>query len=136
MIDDVAIMSLKQEGIKRFHALCPSWKTGLLLTKAIGKLSNLEMDFMAISMPTAKPAFIHRIQSSGKKALVWTVNDQFSMSRMMALGVDGIITDEPALAREVLNRHAHLNPAESLLIHAAVLLKRPVFRQAYRDKSP
>ncbi|HIP39352.1 MAG TPA: glycerophosphodiester phosphodiesterase [Desulfocapsa sulfexigens] len=136
MIDDVAIMSLKHEGIKRFRALRPSWNVGLLLTKAIGKLSDLDMNFLAINMASAKPSFIRRIQSSGKKVFVWTVNDQLSMSRMMSLGVDGIITDEPALARETLDRHAKQNPMESLLIHTAVLFNRPILKQAYRDKSP
>ncbi len=136
MIENVAIMSLKREGIIRFRALRPAWNVGLLLTKAIGKLSDLDVNFLAINMATAKPALIRRIQSDGRKVFVWTVNDQFSMSRMMSLGVDGIITDEPELARETLNRHAEQNPLESLLIHTAVLLNRPIHKQAYRDKSP
>lgn len=136
MIEDVAVMSLNREGIKRFRALRPSWKVGLLLTKAIGKLTDLDVNFLAINMATAKPAFIHRIQASGRKILVWTVNDQFNMSRMMSLGVDGIITDEPALARKTMDIHADQNPVESLLIHTAVLLNRPILKQAYYDKLP
>ncbi|MEN8200093.1 MAG: glycerophosphodiester phosphodiesterase [Thermodesulfobacteriota bacterium] len=136
MVDDVAIMSLKYEGIKKFHALRPDWEIGLLSTKAIGNLSKLEVDFMAINMATAKPAFIRRIHATGKEVYVWTVNDQVSLSRMIALGVDGLITDEPALARDVLNRQADMSPAEHLLLHTAVLFGKVIPQRTYRDQSP
>ena len=31
----------------------------------------------------------------------WTVNDVREMNALIDLGVDGLVTDEPALAREV-----------------------------------
>jgi glycerophosphoryl diester phosphodiesterase len=136
MVDNIAIMSLKYEGIKKFRNLRPDWPVGLLSSKAIGKLSDLDVDFFAINMATAKPAFIRRIQSAGKQVYIWTVNDQASMSRMMALGADGLITDEPVLAREVLNKIGNMTPVERLLLHTAVLLKQPIPTQTYRDQSP
>jgi len=136
MVDQVAIMSLKHEGIQKFQALRPDWSTGLLLTKAIGDLSNLDVDFLAVNTAMATSGFIRRTQSAGKQVYVWTVNDQVSMSRMMSLGVDGIITDEPELARTVLVERSELNSIERLLIHTAVLLGRPVPQRTYRDQSP
>ena len=52
---------------------------------------------------------------------------------MMSLGVDGVITDEPALARKVIADRADLNPAERLLMHTAVLfvvqgVRKPISR--------
>jgi len=55
---------------------------------------------------------------------------------MMSLGVDGVITDEPALAREVIAERADLNPAERLLMHMAILFGQPEPREHYRDESP
>lgn len=136
MVDDVAIMSLKHEGIQKFQALRPNWSTGLLLTKAIGNLSKLDVDFLAVNTAMATSGFIRRTQSAGKQVYVWTVNDQVSMSRMMSLGVDGIITDEPELARTVFVERSELNSIERLLIHTAVLLGRPVPQRTYRDQSP
>lgn len=136
MVNSVAVMSLKYEGIKRFRALRPSWTVGLLSSKAIGKISDLDVDFLAINMAAAKPAFIRRIHSTGKKVYVWTVNDQISMARMMSLGVDGLITDEPALANEVRTQNATLTPVERLILHTAILLKAPIPQTTYRDKSP
>lgn len=136
MVAHVAIMSLWDEGIERFRALRPKWPVGLLSSKTIGKISSLDVSFLAINMASAKPAFIRRIQSSGKQVFVWTVNDQASMARMMALGVDGIITNEPALAREVLNTNKTLTPVERLLLHTAVLFHTPIPSHTYRDNSP
>jgi glycerophosphoryl diester phosphodiesterase len=44
------------------------------------------------------------------------------MSSMISLGVDGLITDKPALARSVLEQRAQMSPAERLLLELASLL--------------
>jgi len=136
MVNDVAIMSLKYEGIQKVRALRPDWPIGLLSATAIGNLASLDVDFLAVATGLATPGFVRRSQEQGKQVFVWTVNDTVSLSRMMSLGVDGIITDEPALAREVINERADLNPAERLIMHTAVLFGRPQPARQYRDESP
>jgi hypothetical protein len=44
------------------------------------------------------------------------------MSQMMSLGVDGIITDEPLLGRDVILARGELSSAQRLLLHIAPLL--------------
>jgi glycerophosphoryl diester phosphodiesterase len=136
MADQVAIMSLKYEGVQKIRALRPDWTIGLLSAKAIGNLASLDVDFLAVASGMATPGFIRRSHAQGKQVFVWTINDAVSLSRMMSLGVDGVITDEPALAREVMAERADLNPAERLLMQTAVLFGRPVPQRAYRDASP
>jgi glycerophosphoryl diester phosphodiesterase len=46
--------------------------------------------------------FVERQHSLGRKINVWTVNDPAEMLRLAELKVDGIITDDPALARKTL----------------------------------
>ena len=58
------------------------------------------------------------------------------MSRMISLGVDGIITDEPHLAHQVRQQQAELSPSQQLLLHSALLLDRPIPEKKYRDQSP
>ena len=45
---------------------------------------------------------VERLRSAGKRVGAWTVNDEPNLRRMMALGIDTIITDEPLLARNLL----------------------------------
>ena len=54
----------------------------------------------------------------------------------MSLGVDGIITDEPELARTVLAERAELSSVERLLLHTAIILGQPLPEKGYRDNSP
>lgn len=42
-------------------------------------------------------------RGAGKQVNVWTVNNPDEMRRLAALGVDGIITDVPALARQLFS---------------------------------
>lgn len=136
MVEEVAIMSLKYDGVQKVRKLRPDWYVGLLSAQVIGNMSNLDVDFLAVNMAMASPAFIRTNQAAGKQVFVWTVNDKMSMFQMMSLGVDGLITDEPALARQVMAERSELNSIERLLIHTAVLLGKPLPQKDYRDQSP
>ena len=136
MVEEVAIMSLKYDGVQKVRELRPDWYVGLLSAQVIGNMSNLDVDFLAVNMAMASPAFIRTNQAAGKQVFVWTVNDKMSMFQMMSLGVDGLITDEPALARQVMAERSELNSVERLLIHTAVLLGKPLPQKDYRDQSP
>jgi glycerophosphoryl diester phosphodiesterase len=136
MVDNVAIMSLKYGGIQKMHRLRPDWDIGLLSATAIGNLTGLGVDFLAVNSGMATPGFIRNSQSAGKQVLVWTINDRLSMSRYMSMGVDGIITDEPGLARTVLAERAELSSVERLLLHTAIMLDQPLPEKSYRDQSP
>ncbi len=136
MAESVALMSLKPDGIKKARALRPDWETGILLSKAIGDISKMDVDFLAINMGMMKSNFVKRAHKAGKKVYIWTANDPVSMTSMISLGVDGIITDEPEMAQNVLEQRAELGIIERLLLHTTVLLGEPVPKRVYRDNSP
>ncbi|MDD5369440.1 MAG: glycerophosphodiester phosphodiesterase family protein, partial [Anaerolineaceae bacterium] len=45
---------------------------------------------------------VERVHRRGRRIHVWTVNQPEDMRRLFRLGVDGIFTDDPALALHVL----------------------------------
>jgi glycerophosphoryl diester phosphodiesterase len=45
---------------------------------------------------------VREAQSLGLQVLAWTVNDRQSMGQMLDLGVDGLVTDRPDIAAELL----------------------------------
>ena len=136
MVSSVAVMSLDYKGIQKIRKLRPDWTLGLLSATAVGDLTSLDADFLAVNMGMATPGFVRRARAANKQVFVWTVNDPVSMSRMMSAGVDGIITDEPEMARRVLSERARLSPVERLLISTAVLFGEPIPPRTYRDNSP
>ena len=48
------------------------------------------------------PRFVRRCQRRGIAVHVWTIDDAAEMHRLLDLGVDGIMTDRPAVLRDVL----------------------------------
>lgn len=46
--------------------------------------------------------FVRRVHRAGLALHVWTIDDPMEMARLLDLGVDGIMTDRPAVLRDVL----------------------------------
>jgi glycerophosphoryl diester phosphodiesterase len=119
MTDSVIFMSLKLDAVKKIKSLRPTWKVGLLMSVSAGDLSSIEADFLAVNAGFVDRGFVRKVHAIGKEVYVWTVNDAVSMSTMIGRGVDGLITDRPALARSVLQQRAEMSPAERLIIELA-----------------
>lgn len=62
----------------------------------------------AFQMPYAQRGFrmdrrfVDAVHASGVQLHVWTINSAVDMERMLALGVDGIVTDRPDVLNDVL----------------------------------
>jgi glycerophosphoryl diester phosphodiesterase len=54
---------------------------------------------------------VREAQSLGLQVVVWTVNTEADMRAVMALGVDGIISDYPDVLRRVAGEQGYLLPA-------------------------
>lgn len=136
MEENIATMSLKYPAVEKMKTLRPDWRSGVLAATAIGNLAKLNADFVAVSLASVSQSLIDRVHKEGKEIYVWTVNDPLDMSNMMSRGVDGIITDEPALARGVLEIRADLSTAERFLLVVADLAGVKLNTASYRDASP
>jgi glycerophosphoryl diester phosphodiesterase len=119
MSSNIKIMSLKLPGLRKSAELRPDWPHGLLNTASVGDLTRLNFDFLALNAVAASPAMIESAHKRGIKIYVWTINDPVQMSVMMSRGVDGIITDEPALVNQVIKLREDLSPFGRLLVWIA-----------------
>jgi glycerophosphoryl diester phosphodiesterase len=136
MADSVVVMSLKLESVQKLKQLRPQWTGGLLAATKIGDITRLDADFLAVNQNMATAAFIGRAHKANKRVFVWTVNDALSISHWVSMGVDGVITDEPALAKDILAQRDELSTAERLLLSGALLFGKPEALKQYRDNSP
>jgi glycerophosphoryl diester phosphodiesterase len=122
MASQIAIMSLELRAVRKMKALRPGWIVGLLLTVSAGNLGQSGADFVAVNAAFASRRFVRRAHSLGMKAFAWTVDDAPTMAAMMGRGFDGVITNRPALAKDVAAARAGLSPALRLLLEAAGIL--------------
>ncbi|RLA25001.1 MAG: glycerophosphodiester phosphodiesterase, partial [Gammaproteobacteria bacterium] len=121
----IMIMSLQNDKVQKMKELRPEWQVGLLTSTAIGDLSNTDADFLAVNFGLAKRRFIQSVQHNDKQVFVWTVNDAPTMSRLIGRGVDGLITDQPEVARKVLQYRANMPPLGRLLLDLSEILGMP-----------
>ena len=130
MANQVMVMSLSKDGVDKTRKLRPEWRYGLLSSVAVGNVTRLNLDFLGLNARTTSRRVIREAETRGLKIHVWTVNDKAEMAMMLGRGVDGLITDDPAAAREVLTARANASFGEKILMDlAAVLGKKPPLRQ-------
>ena len=119
MTDQIAVMSLKLPMVEKMRGLRPGWRTGILAARAVGDLSKLDTDYIAVNTGQVSVDLVKRNKAAGKQLYVWTVDEPVTMSRMISMGVDGLITNQPALARQVIDRRNALSAPERLLLWVA-----------------
>jgi glycerophosphoryl diester phosphodiesterase len=119
---DCIFMSLDHDMVRAMKRLRPSWRCGVLVAKAIGDLTSLHADFLAVEARMATARFVRRAHRAGQDVYVWTVNDPAWMLTGLSRGVDGLITDHPDLARQVVERRDRMSDAQRLLVALLVRL--------------
>ena len=126
MEDHVMIMSLSYKGVQKIRKIRPHWPIGLLSTVALGDITKLDVDFLGLNSRAATKSLIKKAHKLGIKVFVWTVDDPIDMSTMASRGADGLITNVPDVALDILQQRKKLNHAERLLLELAHIFgKRP-----------
>ena len=122
MADACIFMSLDLDMVRKMKALRPSWRVGLLVAKAIGNLTELKADFLAVEARMASVEFVRRAHRAGQDVYIWTVNDPAWMFIGLSRGVDGLITDKPELGREVIEARARMSEPQRILVAQLIRL--------------
>jgi len=119
MTDHIVIMSLNYDGVRKTAALRPDWNYGLLNAVAIGDLTRLDVNFLALTANATTVPMIRRSHKRGMKIYAWTIDDPVQMWVMMSRGVDGIITDRAELANRIKDLRAEVTPVGRFIIWIA-----------------
>jgi glycerophosphoryl diester phosphodiesterase len=136
MAGQVRFMSLKYSGVQTMKSVQPAATVGLLASTLVGNLPALDVDFLAVNTAAATANLVRDARAVGKFVYVWTVNDPLTMSHMASLGVAGLITDQPALARVVLAQRADLSAIERLVLALGSRLGLSTDDNGTNDQSP
>lgn len=103
---DITVMSFSWFAVERVKQLDRDIALTYLIRETTPRLSVKYTSAHSIGPGIAqlrkKPALAQQIKSAGKKLNVWTVDEPSDIILCRHLGVDNLITNRPAFAREVL----------------------------------
>jgi glycerophosphoryl diester phosphodiesterase len=93
----ITVQSFDARVVEDLRGLLPSVTLAVLVTSGRGDLASLSRwaDQVSLHHRSVDRRAVDTIQGWGMRCVTWTVNHPWSMRRMLALGVDGVITDDP-----------------------------------------
>jgi len=115
-VDRVCVGAFSDERLERIRGLCPGICTSLgpAGTMQLGLAAAGQGDIGELPAPCAQvppaygdtaivtEAFVAEAHRRGMQVHVWTIDDADEMAALLDLGVDGVMTDRPAVLRSVL----------------------------------
>ena len=107
--DHCVVTSMNYSFLKQVKKANPDIRTGYIMTMTYGTISRIEAaDFFSVKYTYVDEAFVREAHSLGKEVHAWTVNYRGDIKRMLDVGVDNIITDNPVLVRKVKNQESDM----------------------------
>jgi glycerophosphoryl diester phosphodiesterase len=113
--DDATMAAIRQELARRDVRAATSASIAEVAAVAVAAAGDMPAppEIMALQIPTSfagrpliTPALIAYAKRHGIAVHAWTINEPEEMTRLLDLGVDGIVTDFPDRCREVLARRS------------------------------
>jgi len=110
IVDQVLVSSFHPLPLRKFHQLLPAVPIGFLAKRGIsGFLSRSSFGKVLVSYLAihpekndVSPNLVKTAQQSGFRVHPFLVNEHDELAKLFAVGIDGVITDYPSLARQVL----------------------------------
>jgi glycerophosphoryl diester phosphodiesterase len=97
------VASFSRETVEEVKRLAPEIRTGFIFGKDYPEdVFQGGWEVLSSNHGVVDSTFVARAKEGGKSVHVWTVDDRELMLHLIGLGVDGIITNRPALLLEVL----------------------------------
>jgi glycerophosphoryl diester phosphodiesterase len=114
--DDAVIMSLKYRELQMVRQAAPEFRVGFVASTSLGDLTQLDIDFLAVSRQQATNVLVAAAHARDKQVFVWTVDTENDVETMLERGVDNIITNEPGMAVRVRDEREELGNIEQILL--------------------
>ncbi|WP_028240670.1 glycerophosphodiester phosphodiesterase [Stutzerimonas azotifigens] len=116
--DRIVVGSFHDRSLERFRGLCPGVATSaganavrlLVLLEHLGLAGLLSPNYQLLQIPpqhdgqpVATPGLLASARERGLHTQLWTINEQPQMRQLMDMGAQGLITDYPDRALQLLN---------------------------------
>ena len=105
----MTIQSFDFRVLQYFHSAYPQVKLALLIENELPWESNIDsLGFLpqvySCEFILLDSVVIGQLKAADMQVIPWTVNDTLEMKQLMRWGVDGLITDYPNIAIDLLKR--------------------------------
>lgn len=108
MRDSCVVSSLKYESLQKVKEADDSIETVYITSVSYGNFTNLEYaDGYSVESTMLTQSFVSKAQKAGKQVYVWTVNSEDQLEKVVGMGIDNVITDDPVMAQELIYKQEH-----------------------------
>ncbi len=103
-IKECILTSFDFSAVKKIRQLNNKIKAGFIFSEIPEDedVFTANVDLLSVNKKIVTKEFVQQAHANNKEVHVWTVNDPDDMRRLIALGVDNIITNYPNILKEVL----------------------------------
>lgn len=115
MAGQVIVQSLHYAGLEEVRRLAAEIPIGYLFSVNARQPKRLDVDFLSVQASRASGSFIAAAHRRGQAVHVWTVDKPADMERLIDLGVDNLITNQPSQALKLARDDAALAPHDRAL---------------------
>jgi glycerophosphoryl diester phosphodiesterase len=123
MTNQVVIQSLNYEPLLQVRRLAPEIPIGYLMSVNARHPERMDVDFLGVQLDRVTGPFVEAAHRRGQQIHAWTVDTPAAMDEMIDLGVDGLITNEPAEASRHVRSYEALSQSERTLRRIQTWLK-------------
>lgn len=108
MRDTCVVSSLKYDSLRKIKEADDSIETAYITSVSYGNFTNLEYaDGYSVESTLLSKGFVNKAQKAGKQIYVWTVNSEERLEKVVGMGIDNVITDDPVMAKELIYEQEH-----------------------------
>lgn len=100
----VMVTGFDADSLNKVHELAPDIQLGFIYNRTQDEESrhHAPIDVVIPQFRLASREFIAEVHDEGLQLWAWTVNEEAEIKRLLALGVDGLITDYPERVKAAL----------------------------------
>lgn len=108
MRDTCVVSSLKYDSLRKIKEADDSIETAYITSVSYGNFTDLEYaDGYSVESTLLSKSFVNKAQKAGKQIYVWTVNSEERLEKVVGMGIDNVITDDPVMAKELFYEQEH-----------------------------
>ncbi len=121
---DCFVTSLDGQAVEAAYSRNPRLRTGAIISAAVGDIARLEVDVLSVRTALVTDGLLDAARAAGREVHAWTIDDPDVMCGLVDRGVNGVITNDPAMALSVRASRQRLPTWQRIVLSLQTRLSR------------